>query len=160
MATSRSKPRVVKKDEETTEEVSLVEESKPEDEHELGLHVSIKGPVKEEEGDYMHPQDLARYELFRTKKQLSAAKKVIVEKEEENLRLKLRWQEQSLRISKLEHDAKLREINDLKKELDKTIDAATKEFNSVGREVQEKYKLTPENLIYDDVSGKLMPMDD
>lgn len=141
------KPRVTTKEEEELPQ------------NEIGIHVSIKGPVKEEDADYMHPQDLARYELYRAKKELAQAKKVIVEKEEGTIRLMLKWQEQALRIAKLEHDAKMRDIAELKKELDKTLKATEDALKSIGKDIQEKYDLTPDNLIYDDESGKLMPVD-
>lgn len=160
--TTPKKPRVRKttcktKDTETEQQEDVAAE---EDEHEIGLHVSLVGPLKEEDGDYLHPQDLARYELFRVKKELAQAKKVIVEKEEAILRMTLKWQEQSLRIAKLEHDSKTRDITELKRDLDKTILGAKSELNSLGLEFKEKYKLDPEDLIYDDESGKIMFMDE
>lgn len=149
------KPRVINKA--IVDETEQQEDPKPQ--NETGLYVSVKGPIKEEEADYMHPQDLARYELFRTKKELAQARKVIVEKEEGTIRLMLKWQEQAVRIAKLEHDAKMRDISELKKELDKTFKAADESLKSISKEIQDKYNLTPETLIYDDESGKLMPMD-
>jgi len=158
--TAVKKPRVVKQDTSAEEKPTAVEKKTEAPEKELGIHVSLLGPVKDEEGDYMDPRDLARYELFRAKRQIAASKRVIVEKEAYNLRLQLKWQEQSLRIAKLEYDAKERELADLQKELEKDLTKATKEFEAIGQEVQEKYNLTPENLIYDDISGKLMSIDD
>lgn len=156
--TARNKPVVNKKPAEAAPEPA-VEETKAV-EHELGLHVSVKGPVKDEMGDYMHPQDLARYELFRAKRHAVQAKMALVDKEETNLRMLLKWQEQTLRIAKLEHDAKQLDLKDLRKLLDRELKTADSEMLQISTEIQEKYKLTPETLIYDDISGKLMPIDD
>ena len=127
---------------------------------EVGLFVSLKGRVKDPEGDYMHPQDLARYELFRAKRHAVQAKMALCDKEESNLRILLKWQEQALRIAKLEHDAKQRELKDLRLEFDKELRRADGDMVQITKEIQEKYNLKPDSLIYDDISGKLMPIDD
>lgn len=156
--TARNKPQVNKKPVAEAPAVETPVEEAPV--NEIGLFVSIKGRVKDPEGDYMHPQDLARYELFRAKRHAVQAKMALLDNEVETLRLKLKWQEQALRIAKLEHDARQRELSDFRKEFDKDLKRADRDMVQITTEIQEKYDLKPESLIYDDISGKLMPIDD
>ena len=127
---------------------------------EYGLRVSVKGPIAGKAGDYMHPEDLARYEVFRLKRDNQALRKQIVEYQKQAVQMKLKWQEQALRISKLEHDLKMKEFEWRANERETALEIAKADFQFIAQEVQEKYKLDADHLIYDDESGKLMDVGD
>lgn len=129
---------------------------KQEEAKDVGLLGSIKGRIVSDGVDHLHPEDLARYELFRVKKEVAVAKKTILQKEEQIMLLKLRHKQQELEIKKLEYQVKNQQLVQLNDDADDGINIATQDFKKFGQELAETYDLDPDNLIYDDMSGKLV----
>lgn len=128
----------------------------PEEAQDVGIFSSIKGKIVSDGMDHLHPADLARFELLRTKKELAIAKQTILQKEEQIMLLKLRQKQQELEIKKLEYQVKNKQIVELTDEATDAINIATQDFKKFGNELAEAYDLEPEDLIYDDISGKLI----
>lgn len=156
MAT-RSKPTVKKAAEETVE--TTTSKAPPEEAADVGLFGSIKGKILMDGMDHLHPEDLAKFELFRIKKELAIAKQTILQKEEQIMLLNLRNKQQELENKKLEYQVKNRQISELHDEATTAINIATQDFAKFSNELAAAYDLTPEGLIYDDISGKLITVD-
>lgn len=130
--------------------------AKQEEAQDVGLLGSIKGRIVSDGMDHLHPEDLARYELFRVKKEVAVSKKTILQKEEQIMLLKLRHKQQELEIKKLEYQVKNQQLVQLNDQADDCINIATQDFKKFGQDLAETYDLDPDSLIYDDMSGKLV----
>lgn len=157
MATTRNKPTVKKTAEKTAE--TPTPEALAEEAQDVGLFGSIKGKIVSDGMDHLHPEDLAKFELFRIKKEFAVAKQTILQKEEQIMLLNLRNKQQELEIRKLEYQVKNKQIAELHDIAADAINIATQDFSKFGNELAEAYDLEPEGLIYDDISGKLITVD-
>lgn len=140
----------------TKKEVVPPVASSEEEAKDVGLFGSIKGRIVSDGVDHLHPEDLARYELFRVKKEVAQTRRTLLAKEERILAITLQNMELQLRTAKLEHDLKRKNMELIINDTDDQLNIAKRDFANFSEQICDKYDIEPESLIYDDISGKLV----